>query len=98
MSKNVGKNLSNKYNRKILNSTKKSMTDAVKNASKRATQNTAEPTDELIGNKNAGKITNLSRKSSQNNLGEAKNEKEIPKERYLSPEERQQFIGELRLV
>ena len=92
MSKNVGKNLSNKYNRKLLNSTKKSMTDAIKNASKRATQNTAEPTDELIGNKNACKITNLSRKSSQIN------EKEIPKERYLSLQERQQFIGELRLV
>ena len=98
MSKNVGKNLSNKYNRKLPNSTKKSMTDAIKNASKRATQNTAEPTDELIGNKNACKITNLSRKSSQINLDEAKNEKEIPKERYLSLQERQQFIGELRLV
>ena len=34
--------------------------------------------------------------SSQND--EAKNETVIPKERYISPEKRQQIIDELRLV
>ena len=36
MSKNIGKNLSNKYSQKLLDSGKKSTTDAIKTASKRA--------------------------------------------------------------
>ena len=42
---------------------KKSTTDAVKTASKRAIQKTAKATGDLIGNKNADKITNVLRKS-----------------------------------
>ena len=34
--KNIGKNLSNKYGQKIIDTSKKSTTDAIKNASKRA--------------------------------------------------------------
>ena len=49
--KNVGKNLSNKYGQKLLDSAKKSTTDAIKTVSKRATQKTAEATGDLIGNK-----------------------------------------------
>ena len=49
--KNLGKNLSNKYDRKLLDSTKKLTTDAIKTASKRAIQKTAEATGDLIGNK-----------------------------------------------
>ena len=55
--KNIGthttviKNLSNKYSQKLLNTTKKSTTHAIKTASKRAIQKTAETTGELIGNK-----------------------------------------------
>ena len=37
--KNVGKNLSNKYDQKRLDSSKKSTADAIKTASKRAIQN-----------------------------------------------------------
>ena len=48
--KNMGKNLSNKYCGKLLDSAKKSTTDAIKTASKRAIQKTIEATD-LIGNK-----------------------------------------------
>ena len=55
---------------------------------------TAEATGDLIGNKIADKIT----KGSKNNLDKAKNEIEMPKERYISPEKRQQIIDELRLV
>ena len=53
----------------------------------------------MIGNKIADKITSVSKKSStrsQNN--EANDESEAPKERYISPEKRQQIIDELRLV
>ena len=35
--KNMGKNLSNKYSQKLLNSPKKSTMDAIKTASKKAT-------------------------------------------------------------
>ena len=40
----MGKNLSNKYSQKLLDSTKKSTMDAIKTASKRAIQKTAEAT------------------------------------------------------
>ena len=49
--KNMGKSLSNKYGQKLLNSAKKSTTDAIKTASKRVIQKTAEATGDLIGNK-----------------------------------------------
>ena len=39
--KNVGKRLSNKYGQKLLDSAKKSTTDAIKTALKRAIQKTA---------------------------------------------------------
>ena len=39
--KNIGKSLSNKYGQKLLNSGRKSTTDAVKTALKRAIQKTA---------------------------------------------------------
>ena len=48
--KNMGKNLSNKYGQKLLDSAKKSTTNARKTASKRAIQKTAETTGDLIGN------------------------------------------------
>ena len=53
----VAKNMSNKYSKKIVDTTKKSATDAIKTASKRAIQKTAEATGDLIGNKTADKIT-----------------------------------------
>ena len=56
--KNMGKSLSNKYGEKLLDSAKKSTTDAIKPASRKAIQKTAEPTGDLIGNK----ITSVSKK------------------------------------
>ena len=46
----MGKNLSNKYSKKLLDSAKKSATDAIKTASKRAIQKTEEATGDLIAN------------------------------------------------
>ena len=40
----MGKSLNNKYGQKILDSAKKSTTDAIKTASKSAIQKTAKPT------------------------------------------------------
>ena len=65
--KNMGKTLSSKYIQKLLDSAKKSTTDTIKTASKRAIQKTAEATGNLIGNKIADKITSVSKKSSNNN-------------------------------
>ena len=96
--KNMGKSLSNKYSQKLLDSAKKSTTDAIKTASKRAIQKTAEATGDLIGNKIADKITSVSKKKSTNDETEVDVERATPKKRYISPEERQQIIDELRLV
>ena len=72
-----------------------------KTASKGAIQKTAEATGYLIGNKIADKITIVSKKSSAELYSEkshSEDELEIPKKRYISPEERQQIIDELRSV
>ena len=97
--KNVGKSLSNKYGQKLLDSAKKSTTDAIKTASKRAIQKTAAATDDLIGNKIADKITSVSKKPNNININNNEDvEIDIPKKRYISPEERQQIVNELRLI
>ena len=62
--KNVGKSLSNKYDKKHLDSAKKATTDTIKTALKKAVQKTAEATGDLIGNKSADKITSVSKKKS----------------------------------
>ena len=51
------RNLNDKYGRKLVNSAKKSATDAFKIARKRSIQKTAEATGDLIGNKTSDKIT-----------------------------------------
>ena len=60
--KHMGKTLSNKYGQKLFDSAKTCTTDAIKTASKRAIQKTAEVMGDLIGNKIADKITSVSKK------------------------------------
>ena len=106
--KNMGTSLSNKYCQKLLDSPKKSATDTIKTASKRATQKTAEATGDLIGNEIVDKITSVSKKPAMelhskelhniDNNNETDVEIATPKKRYISPEERQQIIDGLRLV
>ena len=67
-------------------------------ASKRAIQKTAEATGVLIGNKSADKITSVSKKPSNNNNNNDGVELTPHKKRYISREERQQIINELKLV
>ena len=71
----------------------------LKTSSKRVIQKSVEATGDLICNKIANKITGVSKNLQQNNSGTVTNEhdKEIPKERYISPKERQEIINELGL-
>ena len=111
--KNMGKSLSNEYGQKLLDSAKTSTTDAIKTVSNRAIQKT-EATGDLIGNKIADKITSVSKKptmelhskelpfnndnnDNNNNISE---DLEITahKKRYISPEDGQQIIDELRAI
>ena len=89
----VAESLSNKYGQKLLDSTKKSTTDAIKTASKKTIQKTAEATGDLIGNKIPDKITSVSRKKSTKELpsNETEEDAEITthKKRHISPEQRQ---------
>ena len=92
----ISKNLSGKYSQKLLDHA----TDPLNTASKRAIQKTAEVTDDLIDNKIADRITKVSKTLQQNNSETVTNEhdKEIPRERYISPEERQKHIDDQRLL
>ena len=76
----------------------KNLQHATKTASKREIQKISETTGNLIGNKIAGKLTSVSRKSKKLQINEVKDESEEPKERNISPEKRQQITDELRLV
>ena len=88
----MGTHLSSTYDQKLLDSAKKSTTDVIKTASKRAIQKTAETTGDLIGSKIADKITSVSKKSKKPQDNKANDESEGPKERYIFPEKRQQII------
>ena len=88
--KNMGKSLSNKYGQKRLDSAKKFTTDAIKAASKKAIQKTAETTGDFIGNKIADKTTSVSKKPSNNNNNNEDADITAHKKRYTSSEERQQ--------
>ena len=91
------RNLNNKCGLKLIDSAKKSATDAFKITSKRAIQNTAEATGDLTGNKIVDKITSYSKKpANEPHSNDVSNE--IPKERYISPLERQKMFDELRLI
>ena len=67
----------------------------------------AEATSDLIGNKiddsvarsYDGRTRKISQNTQQNNseTNTNENDKEIPKERYISPEKRQEIINDLRL-
>ena len=72
---------------------------AIKTASKRSIQKTVEATGDWVGNKIADKITGVSKKSTKK-LPTIDKDAELttPKKRYISSEERQQIIDELRLV
>ena len=93
------RSMSNKYGNKLVDTATKSATDAIKTASKKAIQKTAEATGDLVGNKIADKTTNISKKSTKK-LPTIDEDAKLTthKKRYISPEEIQQIIDQLRLV
>ena len=73
---------------------------AIKTASKRVIQKTLEASSNLIGNKIANTITvfqKVDNKIIQKQL-QMISDNEIPKKRYISPEERQKTIVEMRIM
>ena len=83
------RNFSDKYSKYLMDVSK----TFAKTAGKKIPKETAKATGDLIGNKIADKIT---AKPSKKSHDEVINE--IPKERYISPKERQKIIDELKLA
>ena len=86
--------------KKVLNHDKQSATDALDTTSGKVIQKTAEVTVDLIDNKIADRNTKVLKFLQQNNSETVTNEHftEILKERYISPEERQNVIDYQRLI
>ena len=80
----------NKYSKTLMHTATKTGIHAVKAASKRVVQKTAEATGDLIGNKVADKITSIGKPKEK---GKTKEIEEI----YIPAEKRQQIIDDLRL-
>ena len=91
------RSMSNKYRKRLVDTAKKSAADAIKTTSKRVIQK-AEATGDLVGNKMANKIS-VSKKSTKK-LPTIDEDVELTthKKRYISPEERQKIIDELKLI
>ena len=81
------KNVNDKYGKSLRNASK----TFAKTAGKEILKETTKATGDLIGNKIADKIT-----AKAYNKDEVING--IPKERYISPKERQKIIAELKLA
>ena len=91
--RNTSKNLNGKYNQKRLDRAKQSDTNAFKTSSKRAIQKTS---IELIGNKIADKITEVSKKfttkKNQKELQMRMIKKYLKKDMYLQKKGRKLLI------
>ena len=99
----TGTNFNSKYGKKITDTAIKTGKDFATIAGKKIIHKSAEATGDLIGNKIADKITAkpspkdvTSASKKTHNEDEVINE--IPKERYISPKERQKIIDELKLA
>ena len=86
--------LSSISSQKCLGHAKQSATDALKTNSKNAIQKIAEATGDLIDNNIANKITQVSKISK---TATNEHDKEIPKERYISPDKSQEIFDDLKL-
>ena len=83
------RNFNDKYGKSLRNASK----TFAKTAGKEIFKETAKATGDLIGNKIADKITAKPSKKSHDEVING-----IPKERYISPKERQRIIEELKLA
>ena len=90
----MAKRLSSKYGQKLLDSTRKVATDALRTASKRAIQKTVETTGDLVANKIPDEIRQFASKSTSEDTSKLLEQTdktsvqpiEIAKENYISPE------------
>ena len=108
MSKSIGKNIGKiisksvhgKYSQKLIDRDKKSGTGALKTVSERPIQEMVEEVGDLTGNKTADEITKISKILQENNSETVSNEddKIIAKERFLSLEEKQKIIDDLKIM
>ena len=87
--------MSNKCSQKAFDHATQSTPDAHKTISKEVTQEIAEVTDDLVGNKTADKVTWVLKCSLQSSSEAVEREtenisfdSEIPKERHISPQKR----------
>ena len=87
------RNFSDKYNKSLMDKGIDVSKKFAKTAGKKILKKTAKATGDLIGNRIADKITSASKKSQSNEVNN-----EIPKERYISPREKQKIIDELKLT
>ena len=94
----TGTNFNTKYGKKLTDTAIKTGKDFATIAGKKKAHKTAEATGDLIGNKMADKITSASKKSQNEEIHSDEVNNEIPKERYISPKERQKIIDELKLI
>ena len=85
------RNFSDKYSKSLMNKGIDLSKNFAKTAGKKILKETVKATGDLIGNKIADKIT-----AKPHNKDEVING--IPKERYISPKERQKIIDELKLA
>ena len=83
----VAKNMSNKYGPKLVDTAKKSATDAIKTTSKRAIQKTAEANGDLVGNKICNKITSASKNHTMQKYSQMKLIMKHQK-RYIFPQKK----------
>ena len=86
------RNFSDKYSKSLMDKGIDVSKKFAKTAGKKILKETAKATGDLIGNKIADKITSASKKSHD------EVNKKIPKERYISPKDRQKIIDELKLT
>ena len=89
----LARNFSDKYSKSLMDKGIDVSKTFAKTAGKKILKETAKATGYLIGNKTADKITSASKKSQSDEVING-----IPKERYISPKERQKIIDELKLA
>ena len=87
------RNFSDKYSKSLMDKGIDLSKTFAKTAGKKILKETAKATGDLIGNKIADKITSASKKAQSDEVING-----IPKERYISPKERQKIIDELKLA
>ena len=87
------RNFSDKYSKSLMGKGIDLSKTFAKTAGKKILKETAKTTGDLIGNKIADKIIAKPSKKSHDEVNN-----EIPKERHISPKERQKNIDELKLA